>query len=69
MVSAAVKEKENGRTIIRHHSVPLHPSDSVGRMCVNDPEWECDNCYACRNYEPYDYYDERRRDAEREEQV
>lgn len=68
MVSAAVKEKNNGNTV-RYSSVSLHPSDTDRRMCVNDPEWECDNCYACRNYEPYDYYDERRRDAEREEQI
>lgn len=68
MVSAAVKEEVNGNTI-RYSSVPLHPSDTDRRMCVNDPEWECDNCNACRNYEPYDYYDERRRDAEREEHV
>lgn len=68
MVGAAVKEEINGNTV-QYSSVPMHPSDTDRRMCVNDPEWECDNCYACRNYEPYDYYDERRRDAEREEQV
>ena len=63
---------ENGRTIIRHDPVLLCSADaerSKGvKMCVNDPEWECDNCYDCmRRTEDYDDYDERAAEIRREE--
>ena len=58
MVSTTVKEKDNGRIIIRHHHFPLYSSDTErsDRLEKPDKRWD----------EEYDHDEEYIREIEHE---